>query len=832
MNTRSIKFAALVAVLGFVIVNNPAASDEPKNFVTPGPNRNVVGVTPELNYLSIPDLFRKQQNEPSCVQATDNPANIFCGFNDCRASDWPEVLGDCWIGVGQSRDFGETWTSRLAPGYTLHPHSIGMGFAADAAVVEIPGNSPGLMLLTYIASFRDSDEGVIAVQRYVQSPLEDGEPYVPVDGPPTIMTTGSEGRFHDKVAAIFIPDDGVSSTPETVMAEGISQAIDINRLDGCHIVAFSVFTGNGSAVKILTQRSCDGGQTYEKAKKASSELNTVTGVHLSYLPDVGLSLTYRRSRDSNEADAIMRAFSSNLGRTWSKAEVVYEVCPHDQQASGSAARIFTFPWGADDGERFWVFSADKVDPDTGLRIAALGQCTQVAGAPPGTYPGVSRIVGMSSLNGKDWFGSVGNADEPFILDLNGGVGQQVFPFAQGVKNRVDIAWWDTREDEATRPPPDGPGAELPLIYDYLTAGGSTRVFRTANIYMTRINGCKEQSAGACTPLQPNNDPNLVSPVRISRYQTFLRDDGVLQEIEANRLNLRTHGSGKLAYTGDYGAMGTRRFRRLTSGKVIQNSLPEQTGLENFVANENIFLAWGDNRDVLFGGAVIDPANPNAQFFYTKPANATPAPVLQAPVFQAKREDPTDSVETLLAEETQDETSLKAVNEPDDEPGLGLTGDDGGMVCSLATNFSRSRDSNVYGSLVEDVPSLIALTQARPMNATQRMFPLVINNPGTVVADYCLEIFNQAEDAAINAVVPPSFFLVSGSGRASFDPLPAANDNTTGSPVRVRLDVEASKLVGGLKSIALPVRVIESTSSCVQWCSSAVCSMWNFWLRLK
>ena len=255
MNTSSINFAALVAVLGFVVINNPAASDEPKNFVTPGPNKNVIGLTPNPNTLRIPDLFRKQHNEQSCIQATDNPADIFCGFNDCRASDWPEVQGDCWSGVAQSRDFGETWTSRLAPGYFLHPHSIGRGFAADRAVSEIPGNSPGLMLLTYIASFRDSDQGAIVTQRYVKSPQEDGEPYLPVDGPPTILSTGSEGRFHDKVASLFIVDEGdpQSSTPETINAEGIAESIFLDRVDGVHVVALSVFTGDANEVKILTQ---------------------------------------------------------------------------------------------------------------------------------------------------------------------------------------------------------------------------------------------------------------------------------------------------------------------------------------------------------------------------------------------------------------------------------------------------------------------------------------------------------------------------------------------------------------------------------------------------
>ena len=694
-----------LATYAMVFTALPAGAQAP-GFVTPGPNVNVIGVTPNPSRLRIPDLFRKQQNEPSCVQATDNPAEVFCGYNDCRASDWAAVQNDCWIGVSQSRTFGENWTSRLAPGYKLHPYSLGIGFAADASVTEIPGKTAGLMLLSYIATFRDSDEGVIAVQRYAKSPREDGEPFLPVDEPPTIVATGSEGRFHDKVASLFIvnDDDPQTSTRELLYVEGVDKQVTIDRVDGAHVIAYSVFTGNGSSVKVLAQVSFDGGKTYLKPKKVSEELNTVTGVSLSHVPGKGISITYRRSRDSNQTDAIVQAFSSNLGRTWSKTSTIFEICPHDQQASGSTARMFSFPWSADDGERFWVFASDKVDPNTGQRIAAQDNCNQIADpdAPQGTYPGVPRIVGMSSLDGTNWFGSAENPNEPFVLDFNGGAGFQMFPFAQGVKNRVDIAWWDTREeDEALRPRPAG---ELPLIYDYVI--GNSRVFRKASIYMTRISGCKATTfEGACTPRQPTDD-GFESPVRVSRYQTALLG-GALQEVEANPLNLRTHGSGRLAYNGDYGAMGTRRFRRLPSGDVIQNSLPQQLGLgeDNFIANENMFLAWGENRDVFFGNAVADPDDPDAYFPYTPPNNATPS-------LQAKNTNPEEfeSPDTLVAKRPDDSQELKAVGEPDDELGRAPNADVVACSATPSQNFSSSRDSS--RSTVQIGAQVFAQTKSR------------------------------------------------------------------------------------------------------------------------
>jgi hypothetical protein len=670
----------------------------------------------------------------------------------------------------------------------------------QTSVVEVIGNPTGMMLTTFIASFRGSDEGIVGVKRYVESPLEDGEPYLPIDEPVTILASGSEGRFLDKVASIFIvsEEDPQPTSEETVRAQGLARDIIVDRVDGIHVVAYSVFTGNGQPVKIYTQISTDGGRTYENAKKISEELNTVTGVHLAYLPGEGLSLTYRVSRDSNQADSVVQAFSpanNRLGQNWGKTRTLFEICPHDQQASGSTFRNFTFPWGADNGDRLWVFTADKVD-DNG-RVVSQGNCNQVVGAPPGTYPGVSKIVGMSSTDGVNWYGSAENPDEPFILTGNS-PGFHVLPFAEGAKGRVDIGFWSTAEEDAVpglRPSPANGEPELPLIYDYIGAdsGGLSRVFRKASIFATRITGCTATNGDACTPRQPEDD-GLVSPVRISQYQTaFL--GGQLQEVEANRLNLRTHGSGRLAYNGDYGSIGTPAFRRLPPdsqhpfGRVIKNSLPRQPEEIDFSNSLDVVFAWGENRDV-FGAFVPDPADSNAQLFYSRPENATPG--LQAPGLQAKNINPEelDTPKPLFANVAGDSQELKAVGEPDDQPGQPGNADE--VVCSAIQNFSSARDTNVYASLVEDAPSLIALTQGRQMNTVQRMFPLLVRFPGEDgdpstpepdPADFCLVIANQPLDGG-----------PSGPGRASFDPLPAFNDPS--GPYfapRVRLTVPVSPL---------------------------------------
>jgi hypothetical protein len=761
-------------VVGLAVPSQRGAAEQ-LGYATPSPNVNIVGTTPDINTANIPDFFRLQQHEPSCKQASDTPSNVFCGMNDCRAANWADVQNDCWIGVAQSRFF-EVWTSRLMGGYNLDPYeSLNMGFAADPSVAEVIGNPTGMMLLTFIASFRDSDRGLVGVKRFVESPLEDGEPYREIDEPARILATGSEGRFLDKVASLYIVGEDVPQTTstETVKARGIGEDIEVVRVDGLHVVAYTVFTGSGKPAKVYVQSSTDGGRTYSSAVKVSEELNSVTGVHLAYLPDVGISLTYRVSRDSNEMDSVKQVFSpvNQLAKNWTKSQTLFEICPLDQQATGSTFRNFTFPWGADDGERLWVFSADKVD-EAGRRIVAQGQCTQVEGAPPGTYPGVTKIVGMSSTDGKNWFGSTNNPDEPFIL-TGDSPGYHVLPFAEGAKGRVDVGFWSTEEEEGVRPPPAG-GAELPLIYDYLGSdpGGASRVFRRASIYATRISGCKAAAGGACTPRLPT-DQGLASPVRVSQYQT-VDFGGVLQEVEANRLNLRTHGGGQLAYNGDYGSIATPSFRRLPPdelhpfGRVIKNSLPRQPEETDFTESLDVIYLWGENRDV-FGAFVPNPADANARFLYSRPENA--APGLQAPGLQANSEDGEENPGRDAPDVTaaQDDV-LVAVGEPDDNPGESGTADE--VACSATTNFSSARDTNVYAALVEDAPSFFAATQGRPMNTVQRMFPAAISfpledadpaTPEPDPADFCMVIANQPLDGGPG-----------GPGRASFYPLPAFN----------------------------------------------------------
>lgn len=755
-----------------------------ETFVTPGPNVNLIGVTPNPNLTTnIADFGLKQQQEPSCVIRPANAAYIMCAYNDLRASDKPTIQGDSWIGYSESGDKGLTWRSYLVPGYKSHPTNTvqNVGFAADPSLVSIPGSyavegdsnssdSPGLTILNYIGANRGSSVGVLVAQRFVDNEQEDERHNLPEDGH-FIIADGSSGRFIDKPAFLFVPDllGPQSYVQKSINVEGREDPINVSVASGTLVVAYAVFTGS-SSVKVYVRTSVDLGETWSTARKLSESLNEVTGVSLSAIGKKVVA-TWRQKADTNNPDAVISAVSKNNNLTaWTKPKEVFEFCPFDQPATGVSFRSFAFPWTANDGIRFWTFAADRrFDVDGGESTS----CDPIPGL-PGTYDGIPRIVGMSSTDGINWFGDdSANPGVPFIVDANTDsssgepLGYQVMPSAVGTKGRIDLAWYDTRREALGLPlQGDGtPGAQIPLIYDYTSTDGQSvaRVLRKADVWMTRLSASGCGSSGACAP-------NIESPVRVSQYPVAFAPSittgepyATPLEVEAHLPNHRLYASGTLAFKGDYIAVETPRLRKTTSGQWLNNSEPLQPGidLQSYTNLEDVFVAWGDNRDVRVDyESPFFPTTDDGQVPYTPPGG----PAQGASAFKLG-EIEEGAGEPLVPVEPE----MRAVTESDDSEDPN-TPPDNTLSCSPGQDFSRSRDSNIYGSVVADAPTLIAPTLTKPLGTIQRMFPLVLNNPDTTgPQDFCLVISNQPVGAPV-------------AGRASFFQLPAVPPfSTTDDP---------------------------------------------------
>ena len=176
---------------------------------------------------------------------------------------------------------GNTFRSGLVPGYKGHHNSLNMGFAADPSIVAVPGadpgqvgedaimQSPGLAILNYIGGYRDSNVGVLAIQRFVETEQEDQLPWLPEDEI-YIIADGTSGRFIDKPAFLYVPHDAGAqqTTTESIVVEGLADPVSVSTPTGTLIVAYAVFTGEPSnSIKLMASRSTDNGRTWSQATK-------------------------------------------------------------------------------------------------------------------------------------------------------------------------------------------------------------------------------------------------------------------------------------------------------------------------------------------------------------------------------------------------------------------------------------------------------------------------------------------------------------------------------------------------------------------------------------
>ena len=208
-----------------------------------------------------------------------------------------------------------------------------------------------------------------------------------------IIADGSSGRFIDKPHFIFVPDDLNSQTyrEETIAVDG--RDITVRTPSGTLVVAYAVFTGS-SSVKVGVQTSIDG-VNWTHFTKLSESLNQVTGVSLTAIGQKAWSQRGDARPTTTTATQSCAPFRKTAGKTWTKAEVAFNLCPFDQPATGVSFRTFAFPWSANDGDRFWIFSTDRFFEATG---GISTSCDAIADL-PGVFDGIPRIVGMSSTDG-------------------------------------------------------------------------------------------------------------------------------------------------------------------------------------------------------------------------------------------------------------------------------------------------------------------------------------------------------------------------------------------------------------------------------------------------
>jgi hypothetical protein len=709
----------------------------------PGKNVNIIGPTVANPALANPTQERetvlRQQNEPSCTVRPENPAYIFCAFNDYRATDFPLVQGDSWMGVAWSADYGKTWYSRLAPGYKAHPNSLGFDFAADPNVVSAPGNSPGIVVLNYLAASRDLDDGVMAIQRWAAMEQEDVNYYAPENRIIEVDRTNS-GRFADKPTLIAIVDpENQQSTQTITMTLEDNSTVTRDVPSATLVLCYSIFTGSNSS-KVICKASGDWGETWSKGSKISEEQVRVQGVSLTNI-DNRIVASWRRA-DTSKGHALVTAVSTNGARSWTKGKSATDLCPIDQLATSAQIRMLDFPWSANDGERFYLFAADR-------RFAGAGTTAENCAT------GIPKIGVTWSDDGITW-SPLQVLDDPANGSIEPtGNGYQYIPTAVGYRGNVQVAWYDTRRETYAFP-----GGQLPAelgetrdpveMRDYITASTSI-LSRKADVYTVKIRGVDDFGQRLAVP-------EISQSIRVSQYRTLLSNPltgAFLEtpvETEAHFPNAKIFVQGTRAFNGDYTAAAVADFRKnVDSNKWMQNSFSTLSAITD---REDVFVAWGDTRDLR--GQYLPSFDNNPSPF--TPNNVAAGLIAQ----QQDQEDKAEAARNDTVGDSAIASGMLAESEADSPATLGkcLPGGNIGNGGEYVFATDRTRDANVYGSMIRHVSRFVALTPTKPLGGLQRTYPIVITNPDELIErKFRLLISGQPSDFSNN------------KGRASWKQLP-------------------------------------------------------------
>ncbi len=632
------------------------------------------------------------------------------------------VLGDAWEGVSQSCDAGDTWLSRLAPGHPIYEpaaYRIPAEFAADPRLAAIPG----MTIFNFIAGYRDSNVGVLAIQHWLEVNKEDADFYEP--GVETyIADEGTSGRFLDKPDMVAVLDGGGATIPlDTVMENPDLGTIPREFPAGTLYVAYAVFTGS-SSVKVLLKTSDDWGRTWRnQATKLSENQNLVSGISLTAVGNKVLAV-WRRKGDGNDPDSIMYSVVSNGGKKATKGEVLADICAFDQPTlTGTETdldvlqnvvtfRTNDFPWTANDGVNAFVFYSDRG------RDLVTGACLA---------DGKPRIV----MHHSDLSGQVSWTDQRPIDQTASPSTFQFMPTAFGANGKVQVAWYDTRRD------PSDPLA-LPFVADYdaLLAGSGFLVNRTVDVFTTNVSIVDVPGAESVV--------TIPAPVRASQFSILVdeeseadAEDQTEYETEASFANKKLFAQGKAPFLGDYIAMAAREYRRNSDDTAWESNASYVEG-----TNEDFFVAWTDNRDVR--GTITQIAE-SLPYSYNTEATTT------------------STFETGTGDEAQQlvADSLQDLGPPRDttQTAEGIDGSDTNTPGFCVPDSARTRDANIYGSLIKDQARFYAANPSKPLGGLQRAFPVVISNSD--------KEFSKTYDLTIT----PGVDCLSGQCQASFRQTP-------------------------------------------------------------
>ncbi len=540
------------------------------------------------------DVYLQRQNEPSIAASTLNPLHLLAGSNDYRSVDTWESLGelpgmpeeaksgDAWLGVFTSYDGGQSWKSRLLPGYITDPapeYGDSLKIYDAASDPTVRAGIEGFFYYSGIAFDRiRNGSSVIFVARFKDyndteghTALETTEPtesirYIDT----TIIDEGTSGQFADKPwMAVDIPRPGYP--------------------DGIIYLAYAIFLGDIDKTvhdKIMLTRSIDGGETWETPIKLSESQQVNQGTTVAISPQNGhVYVAWRRYASGNNPHAILVARSTNYGRTFSKPiEAAIIDFPFDQPTTDPIEGTVQFRTASlptitlDNNNRAYLSWTEREYEDGPARIVF----TSMADDDWPDWPLPTRIHNVSA---PDDYNAIGHQFMPSIT------------FAAG---KVLIAWYDSRNSMRLQ---RGGNTEK-WITDYYLGDDECPADPQVD------HPCHWRETIDVRIAQADPGASHFEPSRqVSRYLwafatdesgTLLRDDygyPIPIQVQYNPPNYPLFKGGTVPFIGDYIDIAPAPMF-IKDGDSWRFNTGEQLAESTLSADPFVFyVSWADNRDV-------------------------------------------------------------------------------------------------------------------------------------------------------------------------------------------------------------------------------------------
>ena len=543
----------------------------------PVPGRNV-------NMVS-EDPYLQKQNEPSIAISTRNPCHLLAGANDYRTVNLPglpgdEEIGDAWVGLYKSIDCGQTWLAELMHGFPQDQTEAGLaspvhGFTT-AADPYVRAGAAGTFYYSFIAFNRGTNNGKLAIGRLIDNnDREAGDTFQYLGQ--TIVDHGSSGQFIDKPAlAVSLGTGTCAIGGQTVPATNVYSA-------------WSVFVGNDNNIrsKLYFARSSNCAISLDgPAVKVSEGLSVNQGSVIGVDEASGSSNIYVVWRQFSP-DNVVFARSSDGGRSFSKGEVVSSLAGvplFEQTTTPDTFRTRAFPTVAVDGAgTLHLFIAARVGP---LGPASVRD---------------SRIVHTSLARGATTWSALRQVEPA------SGRGHQIMPAAALAGGKLNVIWYDLRDDVS--------GVYNPQINE-----SEAIPFR----HTLDVRGAQATLVAGQPPVfETYGVLQLSGSDRLSQYPlgNYYDAQGNPRsgQLQFNRPNMRLYAGGTWPFMGDYIDIGGLQY--------LQDPNDPQRWFPNASDPLAAFHAvWTDNRD-----ARDVPGNP-ATVPYTAPGTiplASCTPTLNA-----------------------------------------------------------------------------------------------------------------------------------------------------------------------------------------------------------